>query len=225
MASNRGKMLISVIIATYGDRWWEQLALERAFPSAHDQGAHEIIVGHDDRLAIGPVRNILAEKASGDWLCFLDADDELAPGYLGAMERALEQEEGASPRTTALLLTPAVSYVRKNRAALPKFNDRGIPLSQDNWLVLGTLISRDLFMRIGGFSDYPHGFEDFSLWNKAWQMGAKIVKVPDAVYRAYVNPHSKHRLGWRNRQWQVATHERVVRELKKWGEANGALVG
>ena len=215
-ASNGGSMRVSIIIATYGDRWWEQLALERAFPSAHDQGAHEIIVGHDDRMSIGPVRNVLAEKASGDWLCFLDADDELAPGYLGAMERAFEQEEGASPRTTALLLTPAVSYVRKNRAAPPKFNDRGIPLSQDNWLVLGTLISRDLFMRIGGFSDYPHGFEDWSCWRKAEMAGARIVKVPGAIYRAYVNPRSKHRQGWRDRRWQVETHQRVAAELAAW---------
>ena len=145
---------------------------------------------------------------------FLDADDELAPGYLDAMTRALEQERGGDPHLTAtLLLTPAVQYVRRGRPGRPQFNDRGIPLTDDNWLVVGTLIRKKLFERSEGFSDYPHGFEDWSLWAKAWKAGARIVKVPDAVYVCHVNPHSKHRERWRDRKWQVETHRRVQAEL------------
>lgn len=221
-------MHVSIIISTYGEAHWAELAEKRALQSAWDQGAYEVLKAHHPKGPIALARNQLATAAEGDWLCFLDADDELAPGYLGAMARALEQEEGANPRTTALLLTPAVTYMRKSgrgghggyKGDAPHFNDRGIPLSMDNWLVVGTLIQRDLFERVGGFSDYPHGFEDFSLWNKAWQMGAKIVKVPDAIYRAYVNPRSKHRVAWRDRKWQVETHERVVRELEEWGRVH-----
>jgi cellulose synthase/poly-beta-1,6-N-acetylglucosamine synthase-like glycosyltransferase len=206
---------ISVIIATYGDEAWRDLAMSRAYPSALDQGAHEIFVGHDDEATIAQVRNALSDKATGDWLCHLDADDELAPGYLDAMTRAFEQE-GLDGN---LLLTPAVSYVRKGKPAPPKFMDRGISLRDDNWLVVGTLVERDLFMDVGGFSDYEHGFEDFSCWSKCWRAGARIVKVPDAVYLAHVNQQSKHRTGWRDRKWQVETHQRVVRELDAWEAA------
>lgn len=206
-------MNVSVIIATYGDRWWEELALERAFPSAHDQGAHEIIVGHDDRLAIGPVRNVLAKKATGDWLLFLDADDELAPGYIRAMETAYhrEREHDRGP----FLLTPAVAKVRKQRRSAPTFYPE-VDLSVANWLVIGTLIERDLFERVGGFGDYPHGFEDWSVWSKAAKAGAKVVKVPKAVYVQHINPQSKHRVGWKDRRWQVETHQRVQAELEAW---------
>jgi GT2 family glycosyltransferase len=202
---------VSVIIATYGDPEWEQIAL-RALGSVEGQGAAEVIRAHSPTLSIAAVRNRTAAGASGDWLCFLDADDELAPGYLDAMRRPLEQERGDLP-PQPFLLTPAVSYVHDGRAEPPLFRDRGIPLSEDNWLVVGTLVERDLFHAVGGFSDYPHGFEDWSLWAKCWKAGARIVKVPDAVYVAHVNPNSQHRQRWRDHEWQVTTHNRVRAEL------------
>ncbi len=79
--------------------------------------------------------------------------------------------------------------------------------------MIGTLIQRELFLEIGGFPEYPHGFEDWAVWAKAWKAGAKIVKVPDAIYRAHVNPHSKHKTAWRDRKTQVETHNRVRAEL------------
>ena len=57
------------------------------------------------------------------------------------------------------------------------------------------------------------GFEDWSLWAKAWRDGARIVKVPDAIYRYHFNRNSKHKQGWRDHKWQVETHQRVAREL------------
>jgi glycosyltransferase involved in cell wall biosynthesis len=202
-------MNVSIVISTYGEERWKELAMTRAYPSALDQGAHEIVVGHDTNATIAQVRNALAEKTEGTWLCFLDADDELGDGYLDAMGR----KEWSQNRDREVIFTPAVSYVRKGRPAPPKFNDRGISLRDDNWLVVGSLIRRSFFFSLGGFSDYPHGFEDWSLWAKAWKAGARIVKVPGAVYYAHVNPRSKHRQGWRDRRWQVETHNRVRAEL------------
>jgi len=202
---------VSIIIATYGDPSWLTMAEEKALPSAEAQDPFHVIIGHREEGTIAEARNRLAGEARGDWLCFLDADDELGPGYIQAMQRAYEQrgrDDGTPP-----LLTPAVSYVRKGRKYPPQFNDRGIPLTKDNWLVVGTLVHRDLFMQVGGFSDYPHGFEDWSLWAKCWKAGAEIVKVPQAVYIAHFNPRSKHRLQWRDRRWQVEMHNKVAAEL------------
>ena len=208
--SNGGSMRVSVLIATYGEESWRDLAWSRAYPSVTE--AFEVSCFHDPEGTIATVRNEMARTARGDWLCFLDADDELAPGYLGAMGRAYGRETRGDG--TPLLLTPAVQKIRKGKeAGAPDFFDKGIPLSEDNWLVVGTLIERRLFMEVGGFSNYPHGFEDWSLWAKAWQMGAKIVKVPDAIYRYWINPNSKHKQGWRDRKWQVETHNRIRSEL------------
>ena len=202
-------MSCSVLIATYGEDSWRDLAWSRAWPSCQEQGALEVLMFHDPEGTIASVRNELARHAKGEWLLFCDADDELAPGYLSAMKRVLEQESLGG----WLLLTPAVSMIRKGKEGSPSFFDRGIPLSEDNWLVVGTLIQRELFKEVGGFSEYPHGFEDWSLWAKAWQAGAKIIKVPDAIYRYHVNPQSKHKQGWRDRKWQVEMHNKVRAEL------------
>lgn len=207
-------MNVSVLVATYGDPVWMTTA-ERAVASAVASNPYEVIAEHQSDGTIASSRNALAEEASGDWLLYLDADDELEPGYVEAMKAAHDQESPDEP----LLLTPAVRHVKKGRPGAPFFFDRGISLRQDNWLVVGTLVRKDLFLEVGGFGDYPHGFEDWSLWSKCFRVGAKVVKVPDAVYVYHHNPQSKHKQGWRDRKWQVETHQRVARELDEWEAA------
>ena len=87
-------MSVSVLIPAYGEQEWEDLAWSRARPSAAAQCA-DVAVFYDPEGTIASTRNELARTASGEWLCFLDADDELAPGYLDAMERAVERESVA----------------------------------------------------------------------------------------------------------------------------------
>ena len=204
-------MKASILIATYGDDEWSKLALDRAAPTALSQPDVQVVLLHEPGLSIAQVRNKAAERAVGDWLCFLDADDELGPGYMEAMWRALEQERGAEG-SDPLLLTPAVSYVHKGRPRPPMFHPVG-NFQDDNYIVVGTLVERDLFFQVGGFGDYPHGFEDWSLWAKCWKAGARVVQVKRAVYYAHVNPQSKHRQGWKDRQWQVSMHQKVRAEL------------
>jgi GT2 family glycosyltransferase len=209
--------LVSVVIATYGDIEWLHLARDRAYPSVLIQDECEVVMHHEPDGTRATSLNNGAARTTGEWLLWLDADDEFAPGDVGAMRRALEQNPGDGNRK--VLFTPAVQQIRKGRPGDPVFFDRGISLRDDNWLVIGTMIHRDLFTEVGGFPDYPHGFEDFALWSKCYRAGASVVKVPDAVYRYFHNPQSAHKKGWRDRKWQVATHQRVVAELDAWEAA------
>ena len=192
-------MSISVLVATFGDREWERLADERTLPSLRRQDrGWELIARHQDEGPVTSSRNACAKEATGDWLLFVDADDELAPGFFGAMERAVEREGTNGDR---LLLTPALNRPGRSRKAffLPEK-----PLSDNNWLVIGTLIQRDFFWEIGGFDEQdPHGLEDWSLWTRAAAAGARVVKVPDAVYIAHTRRLSSHALYARNPEYGV----------------------
>lgn len=195
-------MLTSIIVATYGTERWRELADERAVPSAVREQPHELIRIHEPNGRVATARNAGAAQATGDWLVFLDGDDELSPNYLGAMRQALEQEGTDGNQT--LLLAPAVSYVRGRHRERPKFWPE-CSLQDGNWLVIGTAVPRELFLQVGGFDDRPDygAFEDYALWIKCWKAGGQPRKVPKAIYLAHITADSRHRgatrherLGW-----------------------------
>ncbi len=202
-------MSVSVLIATYGSDEWHDLAWSRAYPSAVDQGAKEVLVFHDPEGTIASVRNELGRTAKGEWLCVLDADDELAPGYLDAMERAAGQA-GDGP----VLLTPAVSYVKKLKPERPRFWPE-VDFQSGNWLIIGTLVRKSMFDEVGGFRDFPHGLEDYNFWARCVRAGAKIIKVRDAVYLAHWNYESKHQKLSQNRPNYMREYEEA--RLDAWG--------
>ena len=195
---------VSVVIATYGTWEWKTMANERAYQSILQQGAdHQCILHHEfDGTRATSLNNGVA-RSTGNWLLLLDADDEFAPGYVGAMRRALERHNSDGTR---VLFTPAVQTIRKGRPSPPTFY-KEVDLSGGNWLVIGTMISRDLFNEIGGFREHPHGLEDWNLWMRAHYAGATVVKVQDAVYRQFWNPQSEHHRFQRNRRAYMAAYE------------------
>lgn len=188
-----GDVNVSVVIATHGSDEWKDAAWSFAYPSAVAQDPWEVIVRHHPDGTLAKVRNFAASDATGEWLCFLDADDRLGDGYLGAMAVALGEafERGLAPEygkpfryQPCVLFVPAVQYV-EDGACLgdPEIPSWGRPLIEVNCAVIGTLIPRDLFFDVGGFREFPM-YEDWDLWLRAVVAGARLVPVPDAVYCA-----------------------------------------
>jgi glycosyltransferase involved in cell wall biosynthesis len=199
-------MTFAIIIATYGLPLWEKLAVKRALPTAATQDPDELIVYHDPDGDAASARNGAAEHATADYLVFLDADDELAPGYLQAMRRAIDGQKGER------LLLPAASYVSSGRTQTPMFWPE-IPIEDGNPLVIGTGLSRQLFLEVGGFDSRPEFgcYEDYHFWGKCTLAGAKIMRVEDAVYRVHIDPCSRRRAA--SDQEKLAWHYAVGRDL------------
>lgn len=208
-------MSVSVCVSTYGEERWAELARSRAIPSAEGQGV-EVVFTHMPEGSVALARNASAEQASGEWLVFLDADDELAGGYVTQMLDAvgvLELVSDETPWTT--LFTPAVSYCVDGRKQAPKFWPV-VPYQDANWMVVGTMISREWFHELGGFRNYgdPPGsnaYEDWGLWALAQREGSTVVKVPDAVYVAWVTQDSRHRGS--DHATRVGWHFEIGRDL------------
>jgi glycosyltransferase involved in cell wall biosynthesis len=187
---------VSIVIATFGDPRWRDLAMSRAYPSALDQGAAEIICAHEENASLAAVRNSAAYGAHGaDYLVFLDADDELAPGYIDAMRSAWM--DGAITDNWDPLLVPAVSYIRADgRESRPGIPQEG-RWPELNECVIGTGVRRDLFVRLGGFRDQIDAkpldsLEDYDLWLRCYDAGASLIYVSDAVYRAPQTPQGRN---------------------------------
>lgn len=182
-------MKISVCISTHGGESWSELAVRRAKPSVDVQNPYEVIVKHLETETLAQARNEAASETSGDYIVFLDADDELAPGYLDAMQRAWERSGGDNGTTR--MFPPSTSYIRGGRVQAPRFWPE-VPIARNNWLVIGTMVPRDLFLEVGGFREYGWS-EDWGLFCALSNAGVEIVKVPDAVYRAHFSVKSRNR--------------------------------
>jgi GT2 family glycosyltransferase len=199
-------MNVSVILATCGDQAWAALADTRAWPSADQQRGlagerPQVVVAHYPELSVAQARNAAAQDATCEWLCFLDADDELEPGYIAAMQTAFL--EGAITTDWSPLLAPAVRYWRVPRGSHRlSSNLVGIPNAgkwpRTNECVIGTLVRADLFRAVGGFRTHTDdgtelvSIEDYDLWLRCWDAGAQLVHVPGAVYRAHVSSRSRN---------------------------------
>lgn len=181
-------MDVTVAVAIYdgprGDM--RDLAEGRAIPSAEALG---VPVVHSHAGTLHEARNRALDVIATEWVVYLDADDELEAGYFAAMAAG-----------TADLRAPSVRYVHRGRAAVPRMPrvaghhhacDADC-LAYGNWLVVGAMAPAELLRQVGGWRDFPWS-EDWDLWVRCWQAGATIEAVPQAVYRAHVDPQSRNR--------------------------------
>jgi glycosyltransferase involved in cell wall biosynthesis len=175
---------IGVAIGTYGALKWARLAKTRALPSAHAQTIPADQVVHMHRATLQEARNKAVAQLTTEWVCVLDADDELDPGYLAAMREEMDRGLPA-----LALLVPAAQYVHPSGecepAAIPNAVPRR-PLYETNTAVIGTLVRRELFDQVGGFGPWPI-LEDWELWLRCVDAGAVMVEVPQAIYRVHMS--------------------------------------
>jgi hypothetical protein len=182
---------LTVIVAAFGA---EHLAMarDRAVPSAEREA--EVILSTGTTVAES--RNAGAAQATSEWICFLDADDEIEPGFAAAMSKA-----------TADVRAPAWRHCRAGYYREPIYAEPG-PLVDGNMLPIGCVLRRELFARVGGFLEWPI-LEDWCVWQRCEIAGATFELVRDAVYTA----HIIH--GSRNRGAGHAMHVRVHEAIRR----------
>lgn len=195
--------MISVCISTFGTEEWRERAWQHAYPSTIGQGC-EVIIVHQEKGTVASSRNEAAKRAHGQWLIFLDADDQLAPGYVEAMERSLNGPALYLPQTQF------ASWTARNRVWPASFLP-DCSLRDGNPLIIGTMVPRDLFLEVDGFTEGVELYEDWMLFAQLWKKGAEVVKVPRAIYIAYMRRRSRNRV--QNGQIRLYWHQWIGHQV------------
>lgn len=197
-------MDLTVVIATFGSQEWRDLAKDRAGPSAL---AEHVPVNYVHGHTLHEARNAGLASVDTEHVIFLDADDELEPGYIAAMEGQAD------------IRVPRVRYVvgtKLKRPRMPRVSGHEhhdcAPecLAEGNWLVIGCCARTALLREVSGFRDFPV-YEDYDLWLRCWQAGATIERHEDAIYRAHVRPDSRNR-GQLTQAEKHAVHQQIARD-------------
>jgi GT2 family glycosyltransferase len=141
----------------------------------------------DDRLVVLSAENsgiaentaLAAERATGDWLVFLDHDDELAPHALAAVAAIINAD-------------PDVDLIYSDEDKLDEYGRRIDPFFKPDWSpdllrtvnYIGHLVvmRRSLYEAAGGLRGGFDGAQDFDLLLRVTPLARKIVHVPDVLY-------------------------------------------
>ncbi len=201
-------MDVTVCVSTFGGQEWKELANQRAIPSAQKLGCN-VIQSHAESLH--EARNQGLNCVTTEYVCFLDADDELEASYFDKMAES-----------AADIRVPSVRYVRNGfdqGVRMPKISGHShvcTPdcLAEGNYIVIGAVAPTQLLRDVGGFRDFAWS-EDYDLWVRCWQAGATFENVPRAVYRAHVRRDSRNR--GPSAETKLAVHQAIAR-------ANGLTV-
>jgi glycosyltransferase involved in cell wall biosynthesis len=169
---------------------WELVAVD----NGSEDDSRRIVESFADRLRLrvvdayehpgaGYASNIGASRASAQKLLFVDADDEVAPGYISAMTAALDRHDFVTSGFDEDTLNP--EWVRGAHG--PAWRPAGEPLT-DQFGVLPNAgasigIARSVFESVGGFpGELPRMYDIAMSWDVQFR-GTTLHYVPEAVYR------------------------------------------
>jgi glycosyltransferase involved in cell wall biosynthesis len=172
------------------EREWEVVAVDdgslddsRAIVESFRDRLNLIVLDEATRTGAAHATNVGVRHASGEKLIFIDADDEVAPGYLREMAAGLDRHDFVMSSFDHSTLNP--EWVQNAHG--PLWRDPADPLV-DHFGVLpsggGSIgVSRRIFEAVGGFPEEFRRMYDIAFSWEVQSRGAALNLVPDAVYR------------------------------------------
>jgi glycosyltransferase involved in cell wall biosynthesis len=157
------------------------------------------------RVANGGVvraRNLGFEHSTGDFVCFLDADDKLHADFVKVLVESLKQNDDKCVLAYCdfQLIGSAQRMQVSGRWSIYR-------LLYTNYLIPCAMMTRSSFTEVGQYSDYmagKFGFEDWELWVKYADYGYRGQYVPGPYFIYRLHGSGRNLAGEQHRRQQLA---------------------
>jgi glycosyltransferase involved in cell wall biosynthesis len=121
-------------------------------------------------------RNNGADRATGKYLLFLDADDIIASTYITKCIRYLENHQ-----TLNIIYSKADYFGAKNKTwNLPDFNLQNF--LESNCIPISAVIRNKIFQKVGKFDENLNYTEDWELWIRIVKEFGGVYKIPETLF-------------------------------------------
>ena len=172
-------MDVTILVCTFGSDKWLNMGSSKA-ESLRNKFDYPVLHHHGEDIQ--SARNDAVAKAKSEWICIVDADDNLKLGYFDAMAKYEDDYD---------LLAPAVRRI-SNSGRTQKVEYMGRwNIKNGNPCCIGTLFRKSYWEKVDGFSDLPI-LEDWDFFRRCYFSGARLKCVDEAQYLYYIMPDSRN---------------------------------
>ena len=183
---------------------WELCLADDASPSEHIKPMLEKYKELDQRIKviyreenghISEATNSALSIATGDFIGFMDNDDELAPQALYEVVKALNTDP-----TIDFLYTDEDKITENGRRFNAFYKSDWNPelILNHNYITHFVVVKRDLLEKVGGLNSAYNGAQDYDFVLRATEQAMKIKHIPGMMYHwraiessTALNPESK----------------------------------
>ncbi|MBU1912578.1 MAG: glycosyltransferase [Candidatus Omnitrophica bacterium] len=170
---------------------------------------------HTKNQGLALTRNIGAEKAGGEFIVFVDADDMVEPHYFSKAVYVLQRYENVD------LVYSWMQHFEESKGMRLTWNAEFPYILGHNMISQLAVIRRHSFLKgARNKPDIKPGFEDYESWIELLKQGGVGVSLPFCLVRYRVRKNSMHRSTTPNSHLYV--YELITQHhpelYEKWGE-------
>ena len=155
-------------------------------------------------IGLAATRNKGIQYSSGEFVAFLDADDEYHKDKIKIQMESLE---------VGTVVTCAVSNISFDKVLVKRFQKIRQFVSPNQILFAnnlngaGLLGSKKLILNMGGFNPELRSCEDFDLWLRLLYNGVRVKVLDNPLYLYHYNPHGLSKNLRNISKWEIKVLE------------------